>query len=42
MPWTYVISDLKSNEIVGTFYKKELKEQIKKSLKLKSNKEKRG
>ena len=24
MPWTYVISDLKVVEIVGTFYEKEL------------------
>ena len=24
VPWTYVISDLKSEEIVGTFYEKEL------------------
>ena len=24
VPWTYVISDLKSEEIFGTFYKKEL------------------
>ena len=24
MSWTYVISDLKGQEIVGTFYKKEL------------------
>ena len=24
MPWRYVISDLKSKEVVGTFYKKEL------------------
>ena len=24
MPWTYVISDLKGEEIVGTFYEKEL------------------
>ena len=23
MPWTFVISDLKGEEIVGTFYKKE-------------------
>ena len=23
-PWTYVISDLKGEEIVGTFYKNEL------------------
>ena len=24
VPWTYVISDLKGKEIVGTFYEKEL------------------
>ena len=24
VPWTYVISDLKDEEIVGTFYEKEL------------------
>ena len=24
MPWTFVISDLKDEEIVGTFYEKEL------------------
>ena len=24
MPWTYVISDLKGEKIVGTFYEKEL------------------
>ena len=24
VPWTYVISDLKDEEIIGTFYKKEL------------------
>ena len=24
VPWTYVISDLNGEEIVGTFYKKEL------------------
>ena len=24
VPWTYVISDLKGEEIVGTFYEKEL------------------
>ena len=35
VPWTYVISDLKSEEIVGTFYKKNCKKQIKKSLELK-------
>ena len=24
VPWTYVISDLKDEEIIGTFYEKEL------------------
>ena len=24
VPWTYVINDLKSEEIIGTFYEKEL------------------
>ena len=24
VPWTYVISDLNHNEIIGTFYEKEL------------------
>ena len=24
MPWTYIISDLRGKEIVGTFYEKEL------------------
>ena len=33
--WTYVISDLKGEEIGGTFYEKELQKQIKKSLELK-------
>ena len=31
----YVISDLKGEEIIGTFYKNELEKQIKKSLELK-------
>ena len=35
VPGTYVISDLKYEEIAGTIYKKELQKQIKKSLKLK-------
>ena len=40
--WTYVISDLKGKEIVGTFREKELqKKQIKKSLEVESHKEKR-
>ena len=33
--WTQVISDLKGDKIVGTFYVKELQKQIKKSLDLK-------
>ena len=36
IPWTYVISDLTGEEIVGTFYKKELQKQIKKSLESKN------
>ena len=33
--WTYVISDLKGAEIIGTFYENVLQKQIKKSLELK-------
>ena len=36
IPWTYVISDLTGEEIVGTFYKKELQKQIKKCLESKN------
>ena len=32
VPWAYVISDLNSEEIVGTFYEKELIKPIKKNL----------
>ena len=35
MPWTYVVSDLKGEGTVGTFYEKELQKEIKKSLELK-------
>ena len=37
VPWTYLINDLNKEEIIGTFYKKELqkKKQIKKNLELK-------
>ena len=35
LPWTYVISDLKAEELLGTFYKKELQKNIEKSLELK-------
>ena len=34
VPWTCAISDLKGEEIVGTFYEKELQKQINKSLEL--------
>ena len=34
VPWTYVFSDLRGNEIVGTFYGKELQKQMKKSLRV--------
>ena len=32
VPWKYVTSNLNGEEMVGTFYEKELKEQIKKKL----------
>ena len=32
VPWTYVINDLKGEEIVGTFYEKNCEKQVKKSL----------
>ena len=35
MPWTYVISDLKSEEIVGTLYKKELQKPNQKEFRVK-------
>ena len=35
VPWTYVNNDLNGEEIIGTFYEKELQKQIKKNLELK-------
>ena len=32
VPWTYVISDLKNEKIIGTFYEKELQKQNKRNL----------
>ena len=32
VPWTYVINDLNSEEIIGTFYEKNCKRLIKKNL----------
>ena len=31
-PWTYVINDLNVEEIIGTFYEKELQRQVNKNL----------
>ena len=33
VPWTYIISDLNEEEIVGSFYKKELQRTNQKELK---------
>ena len=35
VPWTYVISDLNGEEIVGSFYEKESQKLIKKNVELK-------
>ena len=35
VPWTYVINDFNGEKIVGTFYKKNCKKQIKNNLELK-------
>ena len=35
VPWTYVINDLNGEEIMGTFYEKEFKRQVKKNSELK-------
>ena len=40
MPWAYVIGDIKGEEIVGTFYKKELQKANQKELKVEENKDK--
>ena len=34
MPWTYIISDLKEEEIVGTFYEKELQNYNQKEIRI--------
>ena len=34
VPWTYVISDLNGEEIVGTFYEKELEKTNQKELRV--------
>ena len=35
VPWTYVINDLNGEEIIGTFYEKELQKTNQKNLELK-------
>ena len=35
VPWTYLISDLNGEEVVGSFYEKELQKPTKKNLELK-------
>ena len=34
VPWTYVISDLNSEEIIGMFYEKELQKTIQKKFRV--------
>ena len=42
VPWTYVINDLNGEEIVGTFYGKELQQTNKKELEIKKVNTKKG
>ena len=42
VPWTYVISDLNSKEIIGTFYEKELKKTNQKELRIEKVIERKG
>ena len=35
MPWTYIINDLNGEQIIGTFYEKELQKKVNKNLELK-------
>ena len=32
VPWTYIINDLNNEQVIRTFYEKELQKQIKKNL----------
>ena len=42
MPWTYVINDLNDEEIIGTFYDKELQKTNQQEFRIeKSNQKKR-
>ena len=42
VPWTYVISDLKGREIVGTFHKKELQKSNRKEFRVEKVMKKKG
>ena len=42
VPWTYVINDLNSEEISGTFYEKELQTTNKKEFRIKKAIKKKG
>ena len=42
MPWTYVISDLKGEEIVGMFYKKELQKSNQKEFRVEKRIKRKG
>ena len=42
LPWAYVISDLRSEEIVGTFYEKELQQAKQKESRIEKVKKRKG
>ena len=42
MPWTYVLNDLNGQEIVGTFYEKELQETNQKEFRVAKVIQKKG
>ena len=42
VPWTYVINDLNGEEIIGTFYEKELQETNKKEFRIEKVLKKKG
>ena len=42
VPWTYVINDLNDNEIIGTFYEKELQKTIQQEFRIEKVTKKKG
>ena len=42
VPWTYVISDLKGEEIIRTFYEKELQKTNQKEFRVENVKKRKG